>query len=577
MNLLRFFAVVLLLMPALSNNLAIPSDVRGLNWMLRSEKVAEAATDNAQEDSNFQIQVDPVEGLVTDENGAESHFQILLNAQPTAPVFINLASSDPTEGKVSTSQEVFTPGNWANPRIVTITGQDDTLADGDQNYTIQITAQSLDIAYNIDPPDVSVINIDNEATFFVFARDDSYTTDRNKALNVPAPGVLQNDTIANPFNSSARVINNPSNGTLNLNSNGSFSYVPYPGFYGSDSFTYEASNGWIFPSRDTANVTITVAHNNLHQPVAQHDQYQLDEDTSINISAGDGVLKNDSDGDFDSLSAVRVRNPVHGSVTLNTDGSFGYSPQANFYGTDTFTYRASDGTFTSDEVTVTLQIKPVNDPPAAEPDRYLTNATSSRPFVINQPANGVLKNDTDQDGDPLTASLIEKPQNGILVLNPDGTFTYTPDSGFGTDAANAIDHFTYQVDDGQGGKNTALVEIQVDVIPPKPAIWVLPDTGGSINKYSNGPIKLQVELDSTNQDVDRVVFYRWDPILNQRLELGTVSQAPYILQIDLETFNYAWNEVDAAVYDKAGNRSTFTHIWVVRNLPVAAYLPIISH
>lgn len=577
MNLLRFYAIVLLVISVLSRNLAIHSGIRSLNWKPLSTGVAKAAIGNSQEDSPFQIQIDPVEGLVTDENGAESQFQILLNAQPTAPVFINLASSNPAEGKVSTNREIFTPGNWANPRKVTVTGQDDAIADGDQTYSIQITALSQDQAYNSDPTDVSVTNIDNEVAIFVFARDDSYTTDRNKALSLPPPGVLQNDTIANPFNPSARVINGTSNGTINLNRNGSFAYVPNPGFYGTDTFTYEVSNGWILPSRDTASVTITVAHNNLHQPAAESDHYQLDEDTSINISAADGVLKNDTDGDFDSLSAFRVQNPNHGSVTLNADGSFGYSPQANFYGIDSFTYHASDGTFTSGEVTVTLQIEPVNDPPAAEPDRYLTNATSGRPFVINQPANGVLKNDTDQDNHPLSASLIEKPQNGTLVLNPDGTFTYTPNSGFGTDAANSIDRFTYQVNDGQGGTNTAIVEIEVDVIPPTAAVWVLPDTDGSINKYTDGSIQLQVDLDASVQDVERVVFYRWDPILNQRLELGTVSLAPYILDIDVETFNYAWNEIDAAVYDKAGNRSAFSHIWVVRNLPVAAFLPIISH
>ena len=98
-----------------------------------------------------------------------------------------------------------------------------------------------------------------------------------------------------------------------------------------------------------------------HPPVAVYDAYTLNENTTLTV-AGPGVLGNDSDPDGDALTAVLVTPPAHGTVTLNTDGSFSYTPQHNYVyalGVDSFTYQAYDGLAYSNTATVTLTVNPV--------------------------------------------------------------------------------------------------------------------------------------------------------------------------------------------------------------------------
>ncbi len=138
--------------------------------------------------------------------------------------------------------------------------------------------------------------------------------------------------------------------------------------------------------------------------------------------AAPGVLGNDSDPDGDPLTAVLVTGPSHGSLTLNANGSFSYTPAADFTGADSFSYRASDGTLTSNVATVTLNVTAVNDAPVAAGDAYST----AEDTVLTVAAPGVLGNDGDPDGDPLTAVLVTGPSHGSLTLNANGSFSYTP-------------------------------------------------------------------------------------------------------------------------------------------------------
>ncbi|NEU06734.1 tandem-95 repeat protein, partial [Flavihumibacter sp. R14] len=94
-----------------------------------------------------------------------------------------------------------------------------------------------------------------------------------------------------------------------------------------------------------ATVTITVTPVN-DAPVAVNDAYSTAEETAITITAP-GILANDSDIDNDPLTAIKVTDPANGTVILNADGSFTYTPNANFNGTDSFTYKVSDGTLES--------------------------------------------------------------------------------------------------------------------------------------------------------------------------------------------------------------------------------------
>src|SRR5262249_46018833 len=146
---------------------------------------------------------------------------------------------------------------------------------------------------------------------------------------------------------------------------------------------------------------------------------------------------NDTDLEGDPLTAVLAIGPEHGSVTLAADGSFVYTPDAGYFGTDQFTYVAHDGRADSPPATVRIR---VNDVPVALPDFYQLYVNESN---LRGAADGVLANDRDGDGDPLTVSLVEGPPFGQLTLNADGSFSYQPNPGY-----VGFDRFVYQVGDG---------------------------------------------------------------------------------------------------------------------------------
>jgi VCBS repeat-containing protein/parallel beta-helix repeat protein len=217
---------------------------------------------------------------------------------------------------------------------------------------------------------------------------------------------------------------------------------------------FEVSDGTDF-SAATYSLTVNVAAVN-DPPVSVDDSaYAVDEDSSLSVGAASGVLTNDSDVDGNALTAVLGTGPANGTLTLNADGSFTYTPNANFNGSDSFTYRANDGAVDSGLATVTITVNPVNDAPVASDDAYSTNEDTALTIA----AAGVLSNDSDVDGNALTAVLGTGPANGTLTLNADGSFTYTPRADFyGTDA------FTYQAFDGSASSNIATVTITVNPV-----------------------------------------------------------------------------------------------------------------
>lgn len=210
----------------------------------------------------------------------------------------------------------------------------------------------------------------------------------------------------------------------------------------------------------TQTVFVTVLAVNDNAPIATNDSYNVNAGSVLTIAIP-GVLATDSDTDGDTLSAVLVSSVSNGLLTLNLDGSFTYTPNPNFNGTDSFTYRAADGSTLSNLATVIITVLPNNSIPSANDDSYSIEENG----VLDVAAAGVLGNDTDIDGDPLTAALVSGPSNSVLVLNIDGSFTYTPNVNF-----NGIDTFTYRVSDGQGGFAVGTVQITVrpTLAPPQP-------------------------------------------------------------------------------------------------------------
>jgi hypothetical protein len=197
------------------------------------------------------------------------------------------------------------------------------------------------------------------------------------------------------------------------------------------------------PDGQSANASVNLLE---RAPVATDDSGSVAQNGSLN---GSSVLANDSDPDGDALAAAKAGDPGHGTVTVNADGTYTYIPASGYSGPDAFTYTVSDGSL-QDTGTVSITVTTaVNHAPVAVDDAYSVAQDS----VLN--GSSVLANDSDPDGDALTAAKATNPSHGTVTVNANGTFTYTPAAGY-----SGPDAFTYTVSDGSL-QDTGIVSIAV--------------------------------------------------------------------------------------------------------------------
>ncbi len=189
-----------------------------------------------------------------------------------------------------------------------------------------------------------------------------------------------------------------------------------------------------YRSSDHDPVIITLNMNAA--PVAVADAYTTDEDTVLTVLAP-GVLENDSDADGDEMTIFPVDDVSNGTLDWTLNGGFIYTPDAEFNGIDTFSYKLTDGEAYSDTVVVTITVNSVNDWVTANDDEYETMTG----VTLDIAAPGVLANDVLLDPDEtVTLGVNAQPTNGTLTLNDDGSFTYVPNAGF-----FGVDTFEYQL------------------------------------------------------------------------------------------------------------------------------------
>jgi VCBS repeat-containing protein len=305
------------------------------------------------------------------------------------------------------------------------------------------------------------------------------------------PGtLLANDSDAdNDILGVAGIVQGPAHGTAQyLSESGVILYTPDAGFSGTDTIVYALSDG---TATTPGIITITVAAGGgggtNTPPASSDDAFAGDEDSQL---VGN-VLGNDLDADADALGAILVGNVVHGSLVLSPDGSFIYTPDADFNGQDSFTYLANDGTANGNIATVTLTVNPVNDAPVAQDDAFVTDEDAPL-------AGSVLLNDLDIDGPALVAALVAGPAHGQLVLNGDGGFLYVPDADF-----NGQDSFTYRAGDGSLQSATASVTITVTAVNDAPVNLLLSNVAVSENAGVGTLVGL---LSATDVDGDPLTF-----------------------------------------------------------------------
>src|SRR5262249_4376768 len=174
-----------------------------------------------------------------------------------------------------------------------------------------------------------------------------------------------------------------------------------------------------------------------------------------------GVLNTDSDADGDTLTVTDHTDPSHGNLSINTDGSFTYTPDANYNGSDSFDYTIDDGHGAADSATVSITINPVEDAPDASDDSY----TLDEDTILSVTAPGLLANDYDADGDTITVTSHTAASHGSLSVDSDGSFDYTPDPDY-----NGSDSFSYTIDDGHGGTDTATVTFTINPVNDPPVV-----------------------------------------------------------------------------------------------------------
>ena len=426
-----------------------------------------------------------------------AHDSTLTVASGTMGVLGN--DSDPSSGDYVPNITAYPSHGTLTPSMGLgfdpVTNQVDWIWDGGFTYTPDPTFTGTD-SFTYTDNDGRPNGQSSPATVYLNVIDTAptavahvYATPHDTPLAVAAAGLLAGATVFNNAPIVPVIDSQPSYGMLTptmstgidpaTNSvgtvwDGGFTYTPFSHFSGSDSFTYQVSDGALLSAPVTATINVTnaipVAHDDPSPGMAP---YTVEHDSSLTVAAP-GVLSNDSDADGDTMVPAINTPPSNGTVTLNSDGSFTYTPNASFTGTDSFTYTVGDGVNTlsngvwqnlrSPPATVTIHV--TDTAPVALNGEY--DAAHGQALDVTA-ATGVLGYASDPDGDSLTPIVVTQPTKGTLtesfhwVYDPtygsiqvwDGGFLYEPTTDYaGTDS------FTYLVSDGALTSSPATVTIR---------------------------------------------------------------------------------------------------------------------
>jgi len=289
------------------------------------------------------------------------------------------------------------------------------------------------------------------------------TTTVTSAEDTPVNGRIAADDLQGDDLSFA-VDTQPEHGTLVVNPDGTYTYTPDPDFNGTDSFVVLVTDdkGNVTPATVVINSEPTQDAPRLVDPQADGQDFDAatgtttisgTEDTPV--SGKVGVV----DPDGDALSYAIDTQPEHGTLVVNPDGTYTYTPDADFNGTDSFVIMVDDGHGNLTPANFVVNTAAVEDAPRLvdpqipgqdfDPASGTTTATS----VDGAPVDGRI-GVVDPDGDPLSFAVDTQPAHGTLVVNPDGSYIYTPDAGF-----TGQDSFVIMVDDGHGNLTPATVVI----------------------------------------------------------------------------------------------------------------------
>jgi large repetitive protein len=297
-----------------------------------------------------------------------------------------------------------------------------------------------------------------------------------------------------------------------------------------------------------------------HAPATVGDSYSTPAGTALTVAAP-GVLANDTDADGDPLTAILDTPVSHGVLVLNADGSFGYTPAAGFSGSDSFSYRASDGTVTSPTTSVTITVTPINHPPIC------TSGGSSTAEDAALTGSVVC---TDAENDPLTYAVDTGTLHGVLVLAADGGFTYTPAADYA-----GPDGFTFTASDGADASAPTTWAITVTPVNDAPtaapqAVTVDEDVATDITLAGNDVDAEVLSYTVVNQpdhgtligDAPDLTYtpdshYAGADSFTFKANDGMVDSNVATVSIDVRSSLRAWWSLDEGTGNALGDSSTY--------------------
>ncbi len=228
--------------------------------------------------------------------------------------------------------------------VLALSATDNGFLDGNPAFT----SGGIGLSMWTEPPAAYAFSVDNviASTSNSIANYDTYNATTNTTLRVAAPGILANDEGSAPL--TATLAGGPTHGSLTLTNNGGFSYTPANGFSGTDSFTYQCSDGQTTSRVATATITVN------NSALANNDAFGMSANKTLSVGSP-GILAN-AQGGTGPLTAILDNGPADGSLILATNGGFSYTPVNSFIGTDSFTYQCTDGQTTSRVATATINV-----------------------------------------------------------------------------------------------------------------------------------------------------------------------------------------------------------------------------
>jgi len=281
----------------------------------------------------------------------------------------------------------------------------------------------------------------------------SITLDEDTSKTITFAGTdVDGDTL------SYTVTTQPSHGTITGNT-----YTPNANYFGSDSFGFVANDGTVDSAEATVSITVTAVND---APVATAQTLTTDEDTAKTFTLSG------TDVEGDTLTYTITKQPSHGTISGNT-----YTPNANYFGADSLSFVANDGTVDSSEATASITITAVNDAPVASA-QTLTTAEDT-PITFSA---------TDADADKLTYTITTQPSHGTIVNN-----TYTPNANyFGSDS------FGFMANDGKVDSSEVTVSISITAVNDAPILSAIADV---TKEEDSAPFEVTlsaVDVDSGN-------------------------------------------------------------------------------